>query len=60
MTAVKRVLHYVAGMINYGCRYGKAEEGYLVGYSDSGLAGNIDTRTSTSDALFFYKDSLMS
>ncbi|XP_062178926.1 uncharacterized mitochondrial protein AtMg00810-like [Phragmites australis] len=33
MTAVKRILRYVAGTINYGCHYRKAEEGRLVGYT---------------------------
>ncbi|XP_062224593.1 secreted RxLR effector protein 161-like [Phragmites australis] len=58
MTAVKRILRYVARTINYGCRYRKAEEGQLVGYSNSDLAGDIDTQKSTYGALFFYDDNL--
>ncbi|XP_062232763.1 secreted RxLR effector protein 161-like [Phragmites australis] len=60
MTAVKRILRYVARTINYGCRYGKAVEGQLVSYSKSDLTGDIDTRKSTSGTLFFYGDSLVS
>lgn len=54
MAAVKRLLRYIAGTINFGlvypCGSGEAK---LVGYSDSDLAGDIDTRKSTSGALFF-------
>ncbi|XP_062185975.1 secreted RxLR effector protein 161-like [Phragmites australis] len=60
MVAVKRILRYIAGTINYDCRYGKAEEGRLVDYSDSDLTGDIDTQKSTYGTLFFYGDSLVS
>jgi hypothetical protein len=54
LAAVKRVLRYVAGTINYGCMYTK-QSGMLalVGYCDSDMAGDIGTRKSTSGVLFF-------
>ncbi|CAO2146167.1 unnamed protein product [Urochloa humidicola] len=54
LAAVKRLLRYVAGTINYGCRYVRqGGEAALVGYSDSDMAGDLDTRKSTSGVLFF-------
>jgi hypothetical protein len=51
--AVKRIVRYVAGTVNFGCLYGKEEEWKLYGYSDSDLSGDIDTRKSTSGIMFF-------
>ena len=52
MGAVKLLLCYITGTINYGlvypCGTGEAK---LVGYLDSELAGDIDTRKSTSSLL---------
>ncbi|WVZ50248.1 hypothetical protein U9M48_001522, partial [Paspalum notatum var. saurae] len=53
LSAVKRILRYVAGTIEYGCSYKKTASklelyGYLHGYSDSDMAGDIDTCKSTS------------
>jgi len=53
MVAVKRVLRYIAGTLNFGCHYERKKEAQLEGYSDSDLAGDIDTRKSTSSVLFF-------
>ena len=52
--AVKRIIRYIAGTLHLGCRYGR-EEGAtsLVGYSDSDLGGDVDSRKSTSGSLFF-------
>jgi hypothetical protein len=61
MMAVKRILRYVAGTINYGLHYRrKTKEVRLIGYSDSDLAGDIDTRKSTSGTLFFFGNCLVS
>lgn len=53
-TAVKQILWYVRGTLNYGCCYrrgsGKAE---LIGYSDSDHAGDVGDRKSTSGQIFF-------
>uniref|UniRef100_I1PRH8 Reverse transcriptase Ty1/copia-type domain-containing protein n=1 Tax=Oryza glaberrima TaxID=4538 RepID=I1PRH8_ORYGL len=61
MVAVKRILRYVAGTMEYGLHYKREkEEQRLIGYSDSDLAGDIDTRRSTSGMLFFLDSSLVS
>jgi hypothetical protein len=54
MMVVKRILRYVAGTTHYGLHYRrKTNEAQLIGYSDSDLAGDIDTKKSTSSTLFF-------
>jgi hypothetical protein len=58
--AVKRIIRYIAGTVNYGCQYGREEEWRLVGYNDSYLAGDIDTRKRTSSIIFFLCFSLVS
>ena len=61
MMAVKRILRYVAGTTNYGLHYRrKTKETQLIGYTDSDLAGDIDTRKSTSGTLFFLGNCLVS
>ena len=60
LVAVKRVLRYVAGTVNFGCHYGRKKGGSdLVGYSDSDLAGDVDTRKSTTGVLFFLGGNLV-
>ena len=55
LTAVKHILRYVAGTVNYGCKFAHSgEEGiHLLGFSDNDLGGDVDDRKSTSGALFF-------
>jgi hypothetical protein len=54
MAALKHLLRYVAATVGYGLRYTWAKgEFYLMGYSDSDLAGDIDDRRSTTRVLFF-------
>jgi hypothetical protein len=54
LQAVKKILHYIVGTLQYGLRYGRRMgTTRLVGYCDSDLADDIDTRKSTTDALFF-------
>ncbi|XP_066354384.1 uncharacterized mitochondrial protein AtMg00810-like [Miscanthus floridulus] len=53
LAAVKRVLRYVAGTLHYGSHYKRKKEAQLAGYSDSDLAGDVDTRKSTTGVLFF-------
>jgi hypothetical protein len=53
LVAVKRLLRYVARMINYGCHYVKhSGEAKLIGFCDSDMASNVDTCKSTSGVLF--------
>ncbi|CAN6328560.1 unnamed protein product [Urochloa humidicola] len=61
LQAVKRVLRYVAGTLEYGLRYGQQSGTMrLLGYCDADLAGDIDTRKSTSGAMFFLRPCLVS
>jgi hypothetical protein len=57
---VKKILRYITGTLQYGLCYGRQTgTTRLVGYCDSDLAGNIDTRKSTTSALFFLGKSLV-
>jgi hypothetical protein len=61
LQAVKKILRYIAGTLQYGLRYGRQTgTTRLVGYCDSDLADDIDMRKSTTGALFFLGKSLMS
>ena len=55
LVAVKRVLRYVAGTCHQGLYYTRREEGRarLRGFSDADMAGDIDTRKSTTGIIFF-------
>jgi hypothetical protein len=58
--AVKRIIRYIAGTIRYGVQYGREEEWKLIGFSDSDLSGDVDTKKSTSGIIFFLGYSLVS
>lgn len=53
--AVKHVLRYIAGTWHHGVHYARKQDGKpaLHGFSDSDMAGDLDTRRSTSSVLFF-------
>jgi hypothetical protein len=54
LTAVKRVLRYISGTLDYGCYYTrKQKDAHLVGYCDNDHAGDIDIDRSTSGVLYF-------
>jgi hypothetical protein len=58
---MKRKLCYIAGALEYGLYYGRqTRTTRLVCYCDSDLTSDIDTRKSTTDALFFLDNSLVS
>ena len=54
LLAVKRVLRYVKGTLNYGLLYSKSKDNLIecVGYSDADWAGDNDDRKSTSGYSF--------
>jgi hypothetical protein len=60
LAAVKQLLRYIAGTLNFGCRYHYGDSATLVGFSDSDHAGNVDSRKSTSGVLFFLGESPIS
>jgi hypothetical protein len=61
LQAVKRVLRYVAGTLDYGLHYNRASgTARFIGYCDSDLAADIDTSKSTSGTMFFLGDCLVS
>jgi hypothetical protein len=55
LAAVKCVLRYVAGTLDYGLLYlrGSAGGPKILGYSDSDMAGDIDDSKSTSRVVSF-------
>ena len=60
MNAVKRILRYVKGTVNYGLIYEQGTGNYLLsGYSDSDLAGCVEDRKSTGGMVFYLNDSLI-
>jgi hypothetical protein len=58
LDAVKRVLRYVAGTVDYDLLYprGKSESLQILGYSDSDMAGDIDDSKSTLGVICFLGD----
>lgn len=58
--AVKRIIRYVKGTINFGLVYTKSSgNNLLTGYSDSDLAGHIEDRRSTGGMVFYLNESLV-
>jgi hypothetical protein len=58
--AVKQILRYIHGTLDYGCRYEHGGVAKLVGYSDSDHAGNINDHKSTTGFTFFFNNNLIS
>jgi hypothetical protein len=59
--AVKHILRYVAGTLDYGLHFTKVPgSARFIGYCDSDLVGDIDMSKSTSGTLFFLGNCLVS
>ena len=59
-TAVKRILRYVKGTLDFGLQFTKSEDFALHGFSDSDWAGCSASRKSTSGQVFRLGDSTIS
>ena len=59
MKAVKRILRYLKGTLDFGLFYSSSKKFKLVGYCDSDFAGDLDDRKSTVDFVFFMDDSAL-
>ena len=61
LQAIKRILRYMAGTLDYGLHYRRAPDMvWFVGYYDSDLAGDVDTSKRTTETMFFLGDCLVS
>ena len=60
MVAVKRILRYLKGTVNFGLWYIKSENFTLMAYLDADWAGCVDDRRSTSGGAFYLGKSLVS
>ncbi|GKD08760.1 zinc finger, CCHC-type containing protein, partial [Tanacetum coccineum] len=60
MQAVKRILWYIKGTVNYGLVYTKYHKSDVItGYSDSNHARDVEDRRSTSGMVFYLKENLV-
>ena len=60
LSAVKRIMRYLLGTINFGLWYPKNSTCNLIGYSDSDFAGSKTDRKSTSGTCQFIGSALVS
>ncbi|XP_066351104.1 secreted RxLR effector protein 161-like [Miscanthus floridulus] len=61
LQAVKRILRYVVGTLDYGLHYSRAPDtACFVDYCDSDFADDVDTSKSTTGTMFFLGDCLVS
>ena len=60
MMAVKRILRYLKGILDYRLFYSSSKELKLMGYCDSDFAGDIDDRKSTTNFIFFLGENIIS
>jgi hypothetical protein len=57
--AIKRIVRYIAGTTDLGCKYVKGAHSELLGYSDSDHAGDLEKRKSTTGVVFFLGGNLV-
>ncbi|KAL8135623.1 hypothetical protein AgCh_010309 [Apium graveolens] len=61
LNAVKRILQYVKGTLNYGLVYSKDSKNKMIsGYSNSDHDGNLEDRKSTAGMAFYLNECLIS
>src|SRR4051812_22170082 len=61
LATVKHIIRYIAETQHYGCCYMRRDtRASLIDYIDSDMAGDVDTRESTTGVLFFLGRSLIS
>ncbi|XP_074351332.1 secreted RxLR effector protein 161-like [Apium graveolens] len=61
LNAVKRILRYVNGTLQFGLVYTKnSGNNIITGYSDSDMGGSLDDRNSTACMAYYLNDSLIS
>jgi hypothetical protein len=58
--AVKRIFRYLKGIEEFGLSYPKKKDLSLIAYTDADWAGCIDDRRSTSGAVFYLGECLVS
>jgi len=59
--AVKHILRYLKGTINFGCKYGRGTDlkPFLIRFSDSDFAGDSEDRKSTTGVVYFFGKNLV-
>ena len=60
LTAVKRIIRYINGTLDYGLWYSKDSNDCLASYSDADWAESVDDRKSTSGGYFYLGNNLVS
>ena len=58
--AIKKIFRYLKGTTEFGLWYPKGNELTLVAYTDANWVGSIDDRKSTSGAMLYLGDFLVS
>ena len=59
LAAVKRIIRYVNGTVDYGIWFSKDTNSGLAGYNDADWAGNVDDRKSTTGGCFYLGNNLV-
>lgn len=58
--AVKQILRYLKGTVEFGLEYTSGGDGKLLGFCDSSLADDVDNRRSTSGMVFYVNSNVIS